>query len=149
MENKLRTRLASRLHPKSRPRLRQHMRQIPEKEECYRASAASWRKNYWARRSQVPLQILPICCFANSHDIQICYQLWEKARRASFHSDRQRRKRVWRSHGATTTTLRIFLYGCMAINAPLQRRLSIPKKSSARSPDASRACLSIPDESRS
>ncbi len=44
LEDKLCARPASQLHPEPRARLHRHMREIPEKEECYRASSAIRQK---------------------------------------------------------------------------------------------------------
>ena len=67
----------------------------------------------------------------------------------AFHRSRQRRKRrVWQSSCAATDTLQVFLLRRIAINAPVQRRLSIPEESSAGPADESRGRISIPDESR-
>ena len=58
-----------------------------------------------------------------------------RARQASLRRNWQRRKRVWQSY-------------CTANNAPVQRRISIPEKSSAGSADESRCRISLPDEQR-
>ena len=91
----------------------------PKNEKCYRVSSARWPKDFWAWRSQVPFQILPPCCSKNSWDRQICHQARQRPSQACLHRDRQRRERVWESHGANTLTLQIFFDGGVAVDAPL------------------------------
>jgi len=48
---------------------------------------------------------------------QICQQARQRANQACLHCDRQRRKRVWESHGAKRLTFQIFFDGCVAVAA--------------------------------
>jgi len=48
---------------------------------------------------------------------QICQQARQRANQACLHCDRQRRKRVWESHGAKRLTFQIFFDGCVAVEA--------------------------------
>ena len=57
-------------------------------------------------------------------------------------------EKVWQNSCAASDTLQVFLLRRIAINAPVQRRLSIPEESCAGPGDESRGRISIPDESR-